>query len=451
MSSTERTWTEAQRAAIDARGGEIVVSAGAGSGKTAVLVERVIGLVLDPAAPVDLERILVVTFTEEAANEMRRRIRAAIEERLERGPSKHLEAQLALLERAQISTIHSFCRRLILEGFHLLGLDPQAEVMEEEEARLLQLETLEELFEARYGGDDEAARAFADLAERYGGRAGDLGLRDAVLGLHELLETTFDPEAWLAAALERYRRPELWVEAWRKRLREDLEGLLPALQAGARRLAACGMKEAYSSIAHDETNRLEAILNDLRNAPLAEAFEGVAGWKLERLPGGKQTDEQKAASAAYREARDALKSLLRSASAYQPEAVRASVERARPHAEALCALAADFRAAYSEAKAREGLLDFHDLERFALRLLRGEDGGPSPTARALRERFEHVVVDECQDVNPLQDAILAFVSRYAEPNRFLVGDVKQCIYGFRHAEPRLFLEKIWAGAGNAEC
>ena len=447
--ATEPKWTAQQRQAIDAAAAEVLVSAGAGSGKTAVLVERVLRRILDPKAPVDLERILVVTFTEEAADEMRRRIRSAIQERLAQdAPNPRLARQLAFLERAQISTIHAFCLRLLRENFHRVGLDPQAETLEEEEARLLTLETLDAVFEERYGAQGEAGRAFADLAERYGGPQGDRALRAAVLSLHEMLETVLDPDQWLEKATRAYREPDSWLEAWRARLAMEIESLLSAFRSALRQLADSRMPQNYLEIVREDTSRLEAILKDLRSAPLDEAFEGFAGWELGNLPAGRQTPEQKSASAAFRAARDRLKKMLPLASAFQPEAARASAARLAPHAEALCALAADFRSAYAEAKSRQGVLDFHDLERFALRLLRDEDGSPSPTALAQRGRFEHVVIDEYQDINPLQEAILSRVAREEPSNRFMVGDVKQCIYGFRHAEPGIFLEKLKTHSGG---
>jgi ATP-dependent helicase/nuclease subunit A len=453
--SGKTNWTKEQREAIGARGGETLVSAGAGSGKTAVLVERVIGLILDPVAPVDLEAILAVTFTDEAAGEMRRRVRSALEARLsEDDADPRLEKQLAFLEQANISTIHSFCFRLLRENFHLLGLDPQAEMLDEEQGRLLQLETLDDVFEAKYSARDETGRLFMEMAERYGGGRGDTMLRESVLTLHNLLESVLDPGEWLGAALAQYDEPERWIEAWKKEVAEEIKASARFYESRANDVACAGIFGKFLSFALEESERLKRLADALDSDPAGAAFNALADWQWPRLPSLRGPSEaEKAAWDAYKSARERAKNSIGAASGVSLDAARESIRRLRPLAGALADLTVEFREAFARAKSMQGALDFSDLERLAFTLLRNGDGSPSPVAQRMRKRFEHVIIDEYQDINPLQDAILSYISRTEAPNRFMVGDVKQCIYGFRLAEPALFLAKqreFSSGAGSAQ-
>ncbi len=437
-------WTNEQRDAIAARGGETLVSAGAGSGKTAVLVERVIGLILDPKEPVDLEHILAVTFTDEAAGEMRRRVRAALDARLSEDDSDpRLELQLAYLERANISTIHSFCLRLLRENFHVLGLDPQAEMLDEEQGRLLQLETLDEVFEAKFNAEDEEGRRFMELAERYGGGRGDTMLRESVLILHNLLESVLDSGQWLETALAQYDEPERWIGEWRKEVSAEIMSAAQFYQSRTNDVGVAGISGQHLAFALEEAGKLKNLADALMSDSSGAAFGALAGWEWPRLPSLRSPGEsEKAAWDAYKSARDRAKKSIGGASGISLNDARESIERLRPFAGTLVDLTKDFQKAFTKAKSTQGALDFSDLERFAYELLlRDKEGSPSQIALRMRERFKHVIIDEYQDINPLQDEILSLVSRSDEPNCFIVGDVKQCIYGFRLAEPQLFVDK----------
>ncbi|HEX6988447.1 MAG TPA: UvrD-helicase domain-containing protein, partial [Bacillota bacterium] len=198
MSGGGVRWTDGQRQAIETRGTDLLVSAGAGAGKTAVLVERIITLITDPDHPVDVDRLLVVTFTEAAAAEMRDRIARRLSELLAQDPDdQRLAVQLALLPRADISTLHAFCLRVCRRHFHLAGMDPSFRVLDENEAHLLRFEVLDEVLERRFAAGDPP---FLDLARRFGGRGGE-GLAPLILRIHEFAATQVDPDAWLDQVL----------------------------------------------------------------------------------------------------------------------------------------------------------------------------------------------------------------------------------------------------------
>jgi ATP-dependent helicase/nuclease subunit A len=458
-----RAWTKSQRLAIDAEGASVLVSAGAGSGKTAVLAERCAALAADPSCPID--RMLVVTFTDAAATEMRQRIGLAIRERLAATPNNSwLQRQLALLDSAWISTIHSFCRRVLNRYFAQADVDPLTPVLEANEAELLRRESAQRIFDEWADREDPAGEAFLDLLANYGGTSEEQ-LVGCVLRLDAFLSSLPSPEAWMEACRERFasQRPDRLSSWWLERLRAELAGEIERQHAAAAGLVAAlrdvpekAAPAVESLTAHRDA--LDGWLTILRgNADEAVidrlCREDVAGHEPPKPPrrdprvlAKLSASEQQAFLAvveAAGEVRDVFTKRLRSAyGRFSLKDWAEGIARTGPHAVALLDLARSVRQAYQAAKRDFGVIDFGDLERFTLDLLRNEEAG---AARHLRDRFLHVLVDEFQDVSPIQAEILRLVSREAEDTRpgnlFTVGDVKQCIYRFRLAEPRLFIER----------
>jgi ATP-dependent helicase/nuclease subunit A len=459
------TWTDSQRQAIDARGASVLVSAGAGSGKTAVLAERCAHLAAaaDPPCPVD--RMLVVTFTDAAATEMRQRIAQAIRERLKATPTNvWLQRQLALLDTAWISTIHSFCRRVLNRYFAQVDLDPLAPVLEPNEAELLRRETARRVFDELADREDSTGEAFLDLLAHYGGSSEEQ-LIGRVLGLDAFLSSVPDPHAWMDACRQRFevrstdKLPDFWLERLREALAAEIERQRTVATG---HLAGLARMPGVVASAVDSLKAHSAALDDW----LAIVKQGADGSVIDRLcreaiaaheppkPArrdsrvlGKLSEQERqaflAAVDAVGEVRDVFNKRLKDAYGRFLTADWAEgIARTGPHVATFLDLARSIRKAYQAAKHELGVVDFGDLERFTLDLLRDDGAG---AAEQLRDRFHHVLVDEFQDVNPIQAEILRLVSREGRDpragNLFAVGDVKQCIYRFRLAEPRLFLER----------
>jgi ATP-dependent helicase/nuclease subunit A len=437
--------TSAQKQAVTARGNVLVV-AGAGTGKTRTLVERCLHCLLVETPPVSIEEMLVVTFTEAAATEMREKIREALDRKVREIERSHdspkpepaakdrrsagwLTEQLALFESAHIGTLHSFCLKLLRQHFYELELDPQLTVMPEEEARLLADETLEEILEGNYAGRAESAEAVQQLIQTLG-RGRHQAVSALVLRLHHYMQTLRDPEAWLASQLAMFQSPacgqwQIWLE---EAMRDWRSQWLASLEA----------EDAENKIAV----QCAAALRELPEKPAREeCASALAQIRLteQDCPRGKKTLWCKPLERLFAEARF-LESVTEFKNGKDPLAE--DWEWVRGQMTALLNLAREFAVRFGESKRELGMVDFHDLEQHALQLLWDRaTGQPTEIARQWRDRLRFVFVDEYQDINDAQDAILKALSRDgAAANRFLVGDVKQSIYGFRLADPRIFQE-----------
>ncbi|MDI4646631.1 UvrD-helicase domain-containing protein [Cohnella sp. F6_2S_P_1] len=464
-------WTAEQWAAIAAGGRHLLVAAAAGSGKTAVLVERIISRIADERDPLDVDALLVATFTKAAAAEMKERIRAALELKLEQSPgSAHLRRQLALLPRASITTLHSFCMEAVQRYSPLIGLDPGFRIANETEAELLRMDTLDELFEARY--EQELALGeegtLATLADMYGGQRSDEPLHRLILELYDFSRSHPWPDAWLRATADSFDiggEAELASSPWVQSMRADVllalsgaEGLLH----GARELASApGGPEPYASTLAEDAALVAALKDTVTSLPWTawrEPFASAAFGRLKACRGdGYDPELQERVKQMRDEAKKTVTRLaeewfVRSPSQYAEE-LAALAPRMREIAELVIA----FGDKYEAAKREKGLLDFGDLEHYALRILRAPDSSPqtvrpSNAALAYRERFREILLDEYQDTNEVQEAIVSLIAKSDPGNVFMVGDVKQSIYGFRLAEPGLFLAKyksydVWTTQG----
>lgn len=425
--------TEQQAAAVISRG-NVLVAAGAGTGKTSTVTERCLHLVIDEHCRLD--EILMVTFTEAAAAEMRERLRNRFNERLAAEPAAsplalRLGEEVALLETAPISTLHSFCLDLVRRNFHTLGLDPQFTVLDEQQTKPLLHAVLDDLFERHYANPASALR---ELVRSYGNGREDT-IRQLITSLHHHTQALAAPDQWFAQQVAALNdpAPTTWRNLFHDALRDWAalwsEALAPTAEV-AGNIDTC--RQQLQLVGHKDSS-LEQVAAALQTIIDASA---TPCW-----PKGQKTKLLKPIESFFGDA-TFLQELARddgAALAQDWSAVRGPLQ-------ALLALAQEFTAEFSQAKRELGGIDFADQEQLALRLLRNENGGPSAVALACRERFRFVFVDECQDINAAQDAILRAVSREgAAANRFLVGDVKQSIYRFRLADPRIFqaYERNW--------
>jgi len=429
-------WTDPQQQAIDARGGHVLCAAAAGAGKTAVLTERVVSRLADPQDPLDVDQLLVVTFTRSAAAEMRRRIAGRLRERAPE--SARLQRQLWLLPQADIATIHGFCERTLRRHFAVAGLDPRFAMLDAEEGRLLRRECLENLLEARYRGDGGLEAAFADMVARYGGRRLDEGLRPLVLRLHDFALSLEDPSGWIRDQGEAARRTDFPTarQAALRTLR----------QAAARTRRAATLAErpdgpyAYADALEADADLLVG-LSAAADGPwdaFAAALRGASFARLKQMNDDASrliADRVKALRAKTKDEIAALAAGPFGRPAADHEAETAAVA---DHLQPLLHLVADLESAFTAAKRRLNALDFDDLEHRTLEVLRGPQG-PAATAR-----YREVLVDESQDLSPVQDGLLSALC--AQAALFCVGDARQSIYGFRQAEPRRFLERAAAYA-----
>ena len=439
--------TPAQKAAIEARGSALLVSAGAGSGKTRVLTERLMSRICDEEQPLDLDRFLIITFTRAAAGELRGRIMEELAQRLAREPGNlRLRRQNALCSRAQIGTIHSFCASLLRENCHLLGLSPDFKIVDEERAEAMKQAALERLLEKRYE-DPESCPGFLTLADTVGAGRSDERLAALVLSLHSRMQCHARPEAWARQQVSALRAPaeDAGQTPWGREILAQARSVaaywageldrLMELMAKEEKISSAYM-DSFSHTAEDirELGRCLEIGWDRARACLPVSFDRLKG--LRNSPDAALSELLKGRREACKKAMKGLEELLYAPSGQLLE----EMEQTAPAMEALLELTLDFDREFEKDKRRRSLVDYSDLEHYAARLLTDEDGRPTELARQLWERYGEIMVDEYQDVSRVQDAIFHALSREGK-NLFLVGDVKQSIYRFRLADPEIFTEK----------
>lgn len=457
------TWTEDQWKAIMASGQNILVAAAAGSGKTAVLVERIIKKVTSGDNPIDVDELLVVTFTNASAAEMRHRIGEALEKAIDADPqSIHLKRQLSLLNRASISTLHSFCLDVIRKYYYLIDVDPGFRIADETEGQLLRDEVIEELFEEEYGKEDN--QRFFNLVDAFTNDRSDEGLKAIIDDLYDFSRSNPSPDDYLDKAVSMYDTSgSTTIEdlPFMKVLMADIELQLQ----GAKQLLGQGLELARmpggpaprAANFIDDLHLVETLLQakDVSWAALYEAMQYV-DFKRAKICKGDDFDQQLLDKAA--KLRDRAKKIVQDLKAElfsrKPESYLHDMREMQPLVAVLIELVKEFSRRFAEVKSERGLVDFSDLEHYTLEILtEAADSGhtstregrslPSEAALSYRTKFKEVLVDEYQDTNMVQEAILQLVTADEEAagNLFMVGDVKQSIYRFRLAEPNLFLGK----------
>ena len=447
------TWTEEQQQVIALRNRNLLVSAAAGSGKTAVLVERIVQKVLDESRPVDIDRMLVVTFTKAAAAEMRERVSQAIEKRLEAQPDHNrLQRQATLVLNAQITTIDSFCLYVVRNYFQTIGLEPSLRIADPGELQLLKADVAQEVMEQCY---QEKSEGFLRLADRYATAKSDAALVDFMLRMYDFSQSYPWPGEWLAS-LPGYYQLEDAQDLDRQEWMQGLCGYLGHLAADfqrqmeAARALCCDEDgpQMYLAAVEDDLAQLEGLCACKSYADYSEKLSELHFTRLgvnRKYEGSKE--KQELVKSIRKTVKDALGKVQQSYFYQDVEQMLSDLRDILPDVEALAQLTRAFAKAFQAKKEERSLMDFSDIEHYALDILvDAKTKEPTAAAKELRETFEEIMIDEYQDSNYVQETILKAVSREAlgENNIFMVGDVKQSIYRFRLARPELFIAKYQA-------
>ena len=432
-------WTKEQSEVISHRKGNLLVSAAAGSGKTAVLVEHVIDRLLDKEHPISLSSVVLMTFTEDAASEMKERIKARLKEAFLENRDPHIERELAELPNANISTIDAFCKRLIEENYTSLGIEPNFRIGEKNELALLKEDIVEELLEEEYGKKEESFLSFVD---RYSKGKQDKGIQEIIVKLYSLAVASPFPEKYLKALSE--NSSSAWknylLESIRKRVEEAIEMLTEAIRICTEE---GGPSEYLATVEED----YQSLLRVKAGAILRRTIEEIQSISFSRIKNSKA--ERKEEVKGRRNAVKALVQKWQKNYILIPEEIEKKAEtEGKTLLQEAIRLTLLFYTRYQKEKLERNILDFSDLEHFALKLLYTEKDGAlrfSTLADELAQEYTEILVDEYQDSNMVQEYLVSALSkeRFSEGNVFQVGDVKQSIYRFRMARPELFLRKYY--------
>ena len=458
MASVE--WTNEQKRAIEERDCSLLVAAAAGSGKTAVLVERIIQRILDERRDVDIDKLVIVTFTEAAASEMRERIEKAILDRMGNLTSKdsaemksRLKRQLTFLNKATISTMHSFCSKLIRKYFNKLDIEPNFKILDDIEADIIRTETLNKLMDERYEAvnDDDDNIPFENLVDIFGGTRNDEGLKSLVMQIYSFISSSPFPDEWLREQLNKFSEENLqkcesdfrytiWGYSIFKKLEcEIAEVLLKCRQS----IELC---DDEFSLYLKGINGIYEFYMNLKSIILDGTWDTVytlfSGFTPERLPNKpKNCDEEtnKLIKDMYDELKNITDDYKKIYFLYSSTENLKDIKDSGGLLRDLCDMVLEFSKEYNRAKAVKKSLDYNDLEHLALKLLRENP----EISRELQNCYIEVYTDEYQDTNMTQETILNFIIKKSPeiPNLFMVGDIKQSIYGFRQARPDIFLGK----------
>ncbi len=439
--------TEEQRQAVENRGGGLLVSAAAGSGKTRVLVERLMKRIVDEGA--DLDHFLIITYTKAAAAELRGKIIDALNEQIAAHPgNRHLRRQSALAYRTQISTIHSFCQLVLRESGHLIDLDPDFRVADDNECAILKKRVLDRVMEEHYQQVEEGDR-FSLLLDTMSAGRDDQKLTDMVLDIHAKVQSHPDPAQWLEEQREMFRLEgvtDAGETTWGRLLLDDalaqakywfrqMTSLLNQLDGEGK------LEEAYSPALCDLMDSLDDFIAALQTGwdmASRRCQLNYGRLKAIRNPDNPQlANRVKGMKKLCKERMDVVAARFDRSSRELLEDLRA----AAPAVIALLDLTEEFDRAFSAEKRRRRLVDFSDLEHLSLKILTDREGAPTETAARLTRRYTEVMVDEYQDTNQVQNAIFSAVSDNGN-KLFMVGDVKQSIYRFRLADPTIFLDRF---------
>lgn len=456
-------WTKEQQAVIDSRNSNLLVAAAAGSGKTAVLVERIIQMITDKENPIDIDKLLVVTFTNAAASEMRERIGDAIGKALDKDPeNRHLQNQLVLLNKASITTIHSFCLEVIKSNFHKINLDPNFRIGDTTECTLLKQEAIEEVFEELYVEQNEG---FLNLVESYAEKRGDSNVQDIILGIYNFSMASPNPKEWLEYSAEQFNIDDdfdfsksIWANTILDTVYMEIEGIESSMRKSLEELRGIEELETYLLKFRKDYEGIKRILeacdinndsvwNDTFIAMSSIAFENYTKG-VKRLPKDAPdyiTDIKKRADDIRKSAKKTIQNMVSSVFRKENDDIKEEIKYLYKIVKSISETVLKFEEVYSNNKRDKGIIDFNDIEHFALKILteKDENGNtiPSDIALSYRDKFYEIFIDEYQDSNFVQEVLLSNIAKIKTPNRFMVGDVKQSIYRFRQAKPEIFLQK----------
>lgn len=449
MTMLKRCWTDEQKNAILAKNGAVLVSAAAGSGKTAVLVERVIRILTDKSTPCDVDKLLVVTFTKAAAAEMKERINARISEMLISEPeNKNLQRQQLMLSSAHISTIHSFCNELIRENFYKLNMSPEFRIADENEMLILKNEVIQAVLEEKY---KESSRKFLNLVEAFSSSRDDQKLISTVLTLYDFIRSHPFPQKWLVDKLKFYDDKQnlnenIFVQVLFDYARMAVIHCLQLTENSVKMIQEIEkIKLAYEeTLLYDKEllNELKSTLENKNWNEISRALKIIKFVALKRLVGYSDDPVKLKVIQNRKDVKEIIKNLTRLFFQSEEQCFE-DLKTLRQIISELFELVKDFEERLDLAKNEKNVVDFGDLEHLTLKLLvcKTENGfEKTEIARSLSQQFEFVMVDEYQDTNEAQDLIFRSISD-DERNLFVVGDVKQSIYGFRQAMPEIFLRR----------
>lgn len=443
-----RTWTAAQLAAIQTKHQTVLVSAAAGSGKTATLTERIIRSLTDPNEPADISKMLIVTFTRAAADELKSRIFGALSEALAKDPAnRHLISQLIRVESARICTIDAFYLELLRENFSLLGLSSSFRVADTAELEILAHATMEETINFFYETDE----TFPTFAECFTGIRTADSLSGTLLDLEERIASVPEGISFFAKQAETVRQQQeqdFFATDFGALLRDHCKDTAAHCLSIFR--AACDTLSAdptvadalLPSFAYDRdfcTELLSALQNPTNGyAEAQRVLDGFSPIRLKRLKADAVTEETEKLKAMRTELHATLRAMKKKSFSKSAEHIRLAMRDTAAITQKLYLVLSEYEKRIAEEKKRRSIVDFHDIRRYTLQLLVAEDGSPTPLALQYAQQFSDIYIDEYQDVDRVQDLIFRSISR--ADNRFMVGDIKQSIYSFRGAEPKVFAE-----------
>ena len=448
MSSVK--YTEAQQRVIDNRDSNLLVSAAAGSGKTAVLVEHIISMIMDEENPVDIDRLMVVTFTNAAAGEMRERIMAAIEKALEKNSSnRHLQKQMSYIHNARITTLHSFCLNLVREHFNMIDIDPGFRIGDTGELSLMKSDIVKDVIEEFYASERED---FHEFIEQVSPKGKDGAVEEMILNLYDMAMSTPEPEKFIRECVEIYDWDEekinnsshmkVMCDYMDSMLKECLESCEKALRI----IALDDGPSVYEDAVKSDKVQLDYIMSKEDFGEKCSALEKFEFMKLSSKRDGSDPDKRTYVKNIRESVKKDIQSVQKSFAGFDKDKNACIIGKLKDAAHAYGDVTIAFLNRYAEKKKEKNLVDFNDFEHFALKILMEKKDGvmvPSKIADEIAGTIDEVIVDEYQDINQVQDTILKCLSteRFGRPDTFMVGDVKQSIYGFRMAEPDLFVEK----------
>ena len=442
--ANEVKWTEEQKQAIYEKNSNILVAAAAGSGKTAVLVERIINKIINEN--IDIDKLLVVTFTNAAASEMRERVLNAIYKKIDENPDDvRLQKQVTLLNKASICTIDSFCLDVVRNNFFEIDISPNFRIGDTTEIEILKQDIIEDLFEEKYENQD---KDFEKLINTYTSYKDDTPLKELILKIYTYIQSNPFPEKWLNEKIEMFNLSEkldqdfaqrIWGRQLLNQVEEILQDGIIKLEAEKNNLAKYTELSKYYLIINDDIEQLEMLKANLDSWDKAYTIASGIKFKTWAVDKKIMLEAKDMAKVARDAVKESLKKVLDKILIFDSKEANEDINDMYDILKKLEKIILEFGEKFTKRKKEKNIVDFSDIEHFALKILLDENAQPTEIAKKYQEKFEEIAIDEYQDSNLVQEYILTSISR--KNNIFMVGDVKQSIYKFRQARPDLFLGK----------